>query len=298
MNMRLTYKVSVVLMTTLGISSCADLKSDLPAPTNPGVQIHGEGWINPLAPSFHGNTIRVNNWDMRSCQTCHGVSYSGGTAGSSCLECHTNSAGPENCATCHGSSNPAPPRDLTGMVSPSSRGVGAHQIHLTGGALATDIPCSECHVVPTSTYGSPAHLDNSAGAELTFQGPQGTIVTGGGTRVPHPSYDASTLKCNNTFCHGDFVARRADADSVDRFAYTDTVIVGAQFSPLWTGGSAEAACGTCHGLPPIGHVGPVTVQQCGNSGCHPGIVNANGLISDKTKHMNGRINVRGTERVF
>lgn len=296
--MRSTYRLSVVLSMTVMLWGCADLKTELPSPSNAGVVVHEAGWSDPTSVAFHGNTIRANNWDMRNCQSCHGVVYDGGTSGSSCLECHTASAGPENCATCHGSSNPAPPRDLMKATSPSARGVGAHQIHLTGGALATDIPCSECHVVPTSTYGSSGHLDNSVGAELTFQGPQGTIVTGGGTRIPHPSYDAATLRCSNTFCHGDFVARRADADPVDRFAYTDTVMVGSQFSPLWTGGSAETTCGTCHGLPPVGHFGPVTVQQCGNTGCHPGVVNANGQISDKTRHMNGKVNVRGTEREF
>ncbi len=298
MNTRLTYKILVVLMTTLGLSGCAEIKTDLPAPTNPGVQIHGEGWANPAASDFHGNAIRANNWDMQSCQTCHGAIYTGGISGSSCVQCHTNNAGPENCATCHGSSNPAPPRDLMKMTSPSARGVGAHQIHLTGGTLATDIPCSECHTVPTSTYGSPSHIDGSAGAELTFQGPQGILVTGGGTRVPHPSYDATTLTCSNTYCHGNFSASRSTAPIEYQYAYIDTAIVGANYSPVWNGGSDQTTCGTCHGSPPAGHIAPFPVTACGNAGCHPGVVNASGNIADRSKHMNGRINVMGIERNF
>ncbi len=72
-------------------------------------------------------------------------------------------------------------------------------------------------------------------------------------------------------------------------------MVGANASPLWTGGSSEAACGTCHALPPTGHI-PQTITACVN--CHSPVVDATGNISDKTLHINGRINAFGTERDF
>ncbi|MDP4196679.1 MAG: hypothetical protein Q8940_16615, partial [Bacteroidota bacterium] len=73
--------------------------------------------------------------------------------------------------------------------------------------------------------------------------------------------------------------------------------VGANFSPKWTQvDGSQAACGTCHGLPPKGHIGypnNLPVTACGNSGCHSGVVDINGNIIDKNKHINGAINVRG-----
>jgi hypothetical protein len=68
------------------------------------------------------------------------------------------------------------------------------------------------------------------------------------------------------------------------------VIVGGNASPVWT---ASAACGTCHGLPPTGHTA-ATLTTCVN--CHSGMIDATGTITDKTKHVNGKINVFGQER--
>lgn len=276
--------------------------------------LHGRGWTDPSSPNFHGNTIRSAGWDMRPCQTCHGAIYDGGKVGVSCRECHTDGAGPENCATCHGGgANPAPPRDLSKNSATTARGVGAHQIHLLGSSIYGFIACGECHVVPGSAYQS-GHLDSSPGAELTF-GTLSRFPTRNGTLIPNPAYDNGALRCNNTFCHGNFAARRADADSSNRFAYTDSsagaVMTGANHAPLWTGGAAEATCKTCHrsiflappsppdtSAVPTGHVGPLALTTCGNSGCHPGVVNASGQIADRTKHIDGRINVRGTDRRF
>jgi hypothetical protein len=75
----------------------------------------------------------------------------------------------------------------------------------------------------------------------------------------------------------------------------DSVIAGANATPVWTSGESQAACGTCHGLPPAGHI-PFTVTSCVN--CHSPVVDATGNISDKALHINGKINVFGTERSF
>jgi hypothetical protein len=362
-------RYSLLVPALLGLAGCADLKTDLPDPVTPGVQVHGtdwtdtaaatfhgyvvraaqgnvqsclkchgldyqggvsgvscvachksegatlhgRGWVTPGSPNFHGNTIRAANWDMRQCQTCHGGFYNGGKVNSSCRDCHTDTGGPEACATCHGSTNPAPPRDLSRNTAPTARGVGAHQIHLSGGAIAPGFACNECHVVPGPIYGG-AHIDSTQGAELSF-GSLSRRPSANGTLTPNPSYDSGALRCNNTFCHGNFTARKSEADPANRFAYTDTsasaVMSGANYGPLWTGGSSEATCRTCHrsifvappappdtSAVPVGHIGPLALTTCGNSGCHPGIVNASGQIADRTRHMNGRINVRGTERSF
>ena len=112
---------------------CSELKDDLP-PTGGTLVVHRSGWTDPTSSYFHGDAIRDSGWSMSLCKTCHGQRYDGGMTGVSCLTCHTNPTGPEYCTTCHGStSNAAPPRDISGGLSMSSRGVGAHQKHIIGG---------------------------------------------------------------------------------------------------------------------------------------------------------------------
>src|SRR5512137_2857922 len=62
-----------------------------------------------------------------------------------------------SCTACHGSDgNPAPPRGLGGETATTARAVGAHRLHLSDTAIRRAVPCTECHVVP-STLGSPGH---------------------------------------------------------------------------------------------------------------------------------------------
>jgi hypothetical protein len=111
---------------------------------------------------------------------------------------------------------------------------------------------------------------------------------------PNPSYHYDSLKCSNTFCHGNWKLRKSA--SRNQFIYADSVIVGNKFSPLWTGGSSQANCGTtCHNLPPAGHI-QYNISVC--SSCHSGIIDNAGNIIDRTKHINGKINVFGTEKSF
>jgi hypothetical protein len=52
----------------------------------------------------------------------------------------------------------------------------------------------------------------------------------------------------------------------------------------------QATCGSCHNLPPIGHV-EANITAC--STCHQGIVDSDGNIIDTDKHINGEKNVFG-----
>ena len=52
--------------------------------------------------------------------------------------------------------------------------------------------------------------------------------------------------------------------------------------------SLSAVCGSCHGLPPTGHIA-ATLTGCGI--CHGSVVDTEGNIIDKTKHINGQVNV-------
>jgi len=258
------------------------------------------------AGTTHGTYLQNLGYPLTSCQTCHGSTYAGGAvANVTCMRsgCHADAAGtprsPESCNTCHGdftaaASNfpaSAPPKSVTGETATTARGVGAHQKHLATNTVGVAVQCQECHKVPTQVS-SAGHL-GTLQAEVVFSGILAPLPTGSGTFVPKPSYDPSTLKCNNTYCHGNWRLRKATSPS--QFAYNDSVMVGLNSSPAWTSGSADASCGSCHGLPPKGHIA-IPLSTCGS--CHFGIVSTDGKIIDKAKHINGKINVFDQEYSF
>lgn len=299
---------TLLLCCSVGLlaAGCAELKKDL-APTGGALKAHEESWMDTSSAGFHGNAIRAANWDMAQCRTCHGQRYDGGSVEVSCRTCHTQQAGPENCATCHGSSlTPAPPRDLSRNTAVTARGVGAHQKHLVGGATSTGTSCAECHVVPGSVY-SPGHLDTPSPTEILFSGALAHVVTNEPTTqnyspglplfAPNPSYDYVTGSCSNTYCHGNFKNGNVD------------------FAPVWNAAdqSSQAACGTCHGdvnragtladksLPKTPAEGGTHPASTNCAGCHAQVVSGTGnqlRIISTTLHINGKLNVFGTERDY
>jgi predicted CxxxxCH...CXXCH cytochrome family protein len=277
--------VYVVGCVLLGFSACSELRDDLPPVSIASLKVHPDGWTKTASTDFHGITIRQNNWDMRQCQTCHGRDYRGGVSGVSCQSCHTAPGGPEACNTCHGGANNAPPRDLSGNTAVTARGVGAHQTHVRGTSRADAVPCSECHNVP-GALDTPGHIDTPSPAEVVFTGFLSSKATQGFT----PSYNAQTGTCANSYCHGNF-----------KNGNPTNAMVWNAFTP------SSTACGTCHGnpskptlaeqaLPKTSADGGThpNVLTCAN--CHGDVVNASLQIISVTKHMNGKLNVFGTER--
>ncbi|MDP4175583.1 MAG: CxxxxCH/CxxCH domain-containing protein [Bacteroidota bacterium] len=260
------------------------------------IQVHTD---STTTASSHGAYLRAHDWNLGGCKQCHGASYAGGQfqAATSCNNqgCHSSANGgsPEACNTCHGQFHDptkiAPPRSVTGDTATSNRGVGAHASHLYTASISNTVSCAECHTIPQGVFAA-GHLDTGLPAEVNFHGPLGT-------KNSSPVYNSGNLTCANTYCHGNFSFSKASAPASDQFAYAEDNIVGANFSPKWTQvDGSQAACGTCHGLPPKGHIGypnNLPVTACGNSGCHSGVVDINGNIIDKNKHINGAINVRG-----
>lgn len=266
---------------------------------------HNTGWVQTTNANFHGKYLKTESWELFQCTGCHGNGYDGGSVTNvSCMtsECHVDAGeqkkSPEACNTCHGVfrgqanliTTWAPPKSVNGDTATSFRGVGAHQKHLTTGTFGKTVKCSECHSVPIQTFMS-GHLDNDLPGEVVMNDTLARLITANGLLVPNPIFSSSTLSCQNSYCHGNWRLRRAT--STAQFAYADTIMVGANYSPLWTGGSPQATCGSCHALPPTGHI-TATRTTCVN--CHTGIVNSSGVIIDKEKHINGKINVFGSEK--
>jgi len=258
---------------------------------HPSIIVHVGGIIDPSSDDFHGNHIASHSWEMIECQSCHGSDYAGGIASPSCLDCHTNTGGPEACNTCHGDFNDitfiAPPRDVNKNTVTDSAGVGAHIKHLYDNQLGSQILCSTCHKVPGEVY-EEGHVDSDLPAEIIFGN---LAIHDGGANA---SYNFSDATCSDVYCHGSYEFLRDSAGS-NSWIYTDSLIVGNAYAPIWNKvDGSEAVCGTCHLLPPTGH------QNAGNDpdattcvNCHPGVVDASGNIIDQTKHINGMKNVFG-----
>jgi predicted CxxxxCH...CXXCH cytochrome family protein len=174
---------------------------------------------------------------------------------SSCTQCHgTDFAGGKSgvaCTTCHEGG-------LTSCTGCHGQppSTGAHLAHVSG-VLSKAFDCAECHTKP-AVYTDVGHLHSGPGT-VHF----GTLASKDAT----PTYDPSTQTCSAVYCHGG--------------AFTDSAAT--QRTPTWSGGADQAACGTCHGLPPSGHQN--TGDQCVN--CHSGVVDAQRHIRDVARHVNG-----------
>lgn len=247
------------------------------------INVHTAEINNPLSEKFHGKFIANINWDLTKCTQCHGSNYAGGIVSPKCTTCHNQPDGPEACNTCHGDfSNPSkisPPRAINGTTETSNPGVGAHSIHLVESDIAKATQCNECHIIPNK-FNSAGHIDNTQRAEVIF----GTFSSSG---ISSPSYNFSDNKCSNTYCHGNFEFKKENSNY--QFGYVEDKITGNNFQPVWNKvDGSQGGCGTCHDLPPKGHI-ESQLKSCGT--CHVGVVDKYGKIIDKTKHINGKIDL-------
>jgi predicted CxxxxCH...CXXCH cytochrome family protein len=179
----------------------------------------------------------------------------------------TASAG--QCSGCHGGAdNAAPPTSLSGATATSDLGVGAHQRHLRGGAVSAGVACQECHVVPSHVE-DPGHMQGDH-ATVTF----GAVATSGGAA---PAWDRNAATCSGVYCHG------------------ATVSGGSNKAPTWTKvDGTQAACGTCHGIPPPAPHPQVGSATTACAGCHPGTVTPDGKIDlAGGLHIDGKVDVSG-----
>ncbi|MGB8932876.1 MAG: CxxxxCH/CxxCH domain-containing protein [Anaeromyxobacteraceae bacterium] len=191
------------------------------------------------------------------------------------------------CQRCHGGTNgnAAPPASVNGATATTDVKVGAHQAHLVAGRLRGPVPCGECHVVPADMQ------QHEAGIAAVAAGTAQRVVFGplAERGSPVAAWSPSTERCSNTYCHGATLGHG-----------------GTNHEPAWTivdAGHSEAACGTCHGFPPVNASHPVvtigfplTSDPC--VGCHSqtvtGVIDASGFPTIDVaggKHIDGMISV-------
>ena len=82
----LYYIVFILTVSTLLISSCSELETNLSTP--PSLTIHKEGVLNPASDDFHGKLVGTNGEGFDLCRQCHAGDFSGGTAEVDCKNCH------------------------------------------------------------------------------------------------------------------------------------------------------------------------------------------------------------------
>ena len=227
----------------------------------------------------HQAKVRTVNYDFTFCQSCHGDDLEGDaeTPGCSGSECHKVGAGQSAldaiyaCDNCHGYLDSDPFVDVKGRTSSDLVTVGMHTSHYTAAhSLTSNVSCASCHVVPDSVWAA-GHIDDDTPyyAEVTFD----SLATAKGTLSP--VWDRSASTCSQVYCHGAF-----DLNGVTVNDSTWT----------WTTPVSDDLCGTCHGLPPAGHIAS---SACGL--CHSGVVSSQDhrTIIDTQKHINGVKNVFG-----
>lgn len=285
------YLFNFIIILTLGFFfvSCSKLQNNIPV--TPKLDVHSIGFANPNSSNFHGNYIKDNNWNLKYCQNCHAADFTGGTTGESCYTCHKEPGGPVACNTCHGDlkdpTRIAPPRTINGDTATTVMGVGAHTNHLYTNSLTNNVSCDNCHNVPSSVY-TPGHLVTQQPAPVELKG----LATA--NQASNATFNPDNGTCSNTYCHGNFTFYKDSAASEDQWAFTGDKIVGNNVTVTWNKvDGTQAACGTCHDLPPKGHVGyqQMSINEC--VVCHKGVVDANGNIIDKDRHINGKVNIRG-----
>lgn len=196
-----------------------------------------------------------------ACGSCHGVPPPPPhPQGGACAGCHGElDAGLHvdgvlqvgaSCSSCHGSDDGgAPPRSLDGGTGREHRGVGAHAVHLSGGATTRAVPCEGCHEVPSMVV-TPRH-PNGGPAEVT-------ALTG---------WDAGSATCA-TGCH--FGA------SPQWTSQTSLTCSGCHGSPPPPPHPQLAQCSTCHPFAKASHVNgvvelaaPATCDGCHGSAANP-----------------------------
>jgi predicted CxxxxCH...CXXCH cytochrome family protein len=218
------------------------------------------------------------------CATCHGRVIDDAGAfvdaslhGNGAVEVGSGAAG---CGGCHGGDETGVPGpDLEGRTSTREVTVGAHASHVRApSGLSSPIACGECHTVP-EVVGDTGHVDTPSPAEALD--PAGPLARAGGAS---PRWDRATGACTNVYCHGGGAGRFASDTAADLVR-----------APVWTDvGASVAACGRCHGVPPLdgAHDPALGFRDC--TTCHPSVGDYGRIlfVDGVTRHLDGVVDVR------
>ena len=246
------------LCHTNGANSSIHPSPPAPSGTSPGcfnntlchaAMGHPIGWSDA---NQHGVTAEQ---DFSACKTCHGTTYQGGSAVTTCYQCHN---GP-------GLDHPAP-----AWVVPD---------HKTA-ALANITACQKCHGSNYAGGGAhvactTCHMENQTKVHMLAWYPD--------VQLNHRAYTLAngTSTCSNAYCHGSNL--------------TGIALSGPSCSTCHSWPFTSGTCGSCHGIPPAGTAFPDIAGRhavhaglgsyIGCDSCHAG------AGSGTVKHQNGNVDV-------
>ena len=132
---------------------------------------------------------------------------------------------------------------------------------------------------------SPGHLGEDFRAEVPLAGPTTTTPSGGGLLEPRAVWDDGAATCRDSYCHGNWALPKALSER--QWMYSDELMTGNDATPRWDD-PGSGACGSCHGLPPVGH-DEAALHECVD--CHGTVVNGDGEIIDPSRHVDGMIDL-------
>jgi len=237
-----------------------------------GGQARWDAQMRTCSVSCHGGARPSWTPDpaQAACGSCHGLPPPG-HADARCAACHPPADAPTHadghvdlgdgsggCAACHGQ----PPPE------------GAHLAHaLATHRLSAPVACAACHLVPAAVT-SAGHIDHAPPATVFPAGLGGPAAADGAT----PTWDPGAGTCAQVYCHGGGVALASDHAA------------GLARTPAWSGAD-QAACGTCHGIPPQDGVHWSAIRLTDCTTCHP-TMDASGAIVVPSRHIDGVIDVR------
>jgi predicted CxxxxCH...CXXCH cytochrome family protein len=237
-----------------------------------GFRGHPAGWMTIGSATHHASAARP---DVNACLRCHAPAAPARVTTVTCERCHEKAGAGDftmSCSSCHGSAaNAAPPRDTLGNTATTATGVGAHQAHVLGShGITAPLACVFCHPMPAA-IASPGHDDGTVNV-TGYTGTDPALLAA----VGDPGWNRATQTCATSYCHAPYPGAGPGRGAAPRWTQVD---------------GTQAACGTCHGLPPLVHPGLAagsTVATC--SACHPETVTASGSIDVAGgAHLNGKL---------
>lgn len=279
---------STALFSTL--SGCSARKA---RPTQ--LRVHPTNWLAEHPNFVFSNTLEAEYG--RSCQSCHGTDYTGGTSGVSCAGCHHQRR--DACTGCHGGyfgdTTGVPPYSLSHDSLYTDKGVGGHPVMVKGGPFFSGTDCFTCHIKPAFVL-SPAHFStavrfradstgrfrvspDSVRAAVTFSG-LARLYSG---RYGPPVFNPTDGTCANVYCHGAFPG--GDTARVMNFY----------------GGPDSTYCGSCHSARPGDDISLLLGEHKTHDSlaipcitCHYATVDSSNSISGanrRQRHVNGAFDV-------
>ena len=252
--------LALTLVIIIMMTSCTDLKNNLPTPSNGTLKIHDPGWSDTTSVSFHGKVLKLEKYDFSKCISCHAKYFNGGISNTSCYTCHqsyphTSGWQDSSFANYHG-------RFLLlgqGLLSDCAA---CHGTDYSGGT--SNKSCYTCH----AAYPHKAGWMNTDSANY-----HGKYLKANDWHVNEcapchgANFDGGTSGKSCRTCHQSF----PHADGFDE--------TGGHLVYMRTNGFPLASCRLCHGSSYSG--GSVVETSCSSSECH---TTANGPEACNTCH--------------